>query len=50
VIDKAALGILSKLSGDHTADAWFDMNGRRLKGKPTVKGIYMNNGRKVVIK
>ena len=32
------------------ADAWFDLNGRKLAGKPTQPGIYLNNGRKQVIK
>ena len=31
-------------------DTWYDLNGRRLSGKPTQKGIYVNNGRKVVMK
>ena len=30
--------------------AWYDLQGRRLTGKPTEKGIYINNGIKVVIK
>ncbi|MBQ6751500.1 MAG: hypothetical protein IJR02_12150 [Bacteroidaceae bacterium] len=29
---------------------WYTLDGRRLDGKPTAKGIYINNGRKVVIK
>jgi len=29
---------------------WYDLNGRKLQGMPTTKGIYMNNGRKVVVK
>lgn len=29
---------------------WYTLDGRRLAGKPTVKGLYINNGRKVVIK
>ena len=29
---------------------WYDLNGRRLQGKPSQKGIYIKNGRKVVIK
>ena len=33
-----------------TAVGWYTLDGRRLSGKPTVKGIYINNGRKVVIK
>ena len=32
------------------AGAWFDLSGRKLDGKPTKKGLYINNGKKVVIK
>ena len=32
------------------ADHWFTLDGRRLQAKPTVPGIYVNNGKKVVIK
>ena len=32
------------------ADRWFDLQGRLLKGKPTVKGTYYHNGNAVVIK
>jgi len=31
------------------ADAWYTLNGRRLQGKPTTKGLYIHNGRTVVI-
>ena len=31
-------------------DGWYSLDGRRLSGKPSVKGVYINNGRKVVIK
>ena len=31
-------------------DQWYDMKGRKLEGKPTKKGVYVLNGRKVVIK
>ena len=31
-------------------DAWYDMSGRRLVGKPTAKGFYINNGKKIVVK
>lgn len=31
-------------------DIWYSLEGRRLQGKPTVKGIYIHNGRKVVVK
>ena len=29
---------------------WYDLSGRKLAGKPTKSGVYMNNGRKVAIK
>ena len=29
---------------------WYTLDGRRLSGKPTQKGIYMNNGKKFMIK
>ena len=29
---------------------WYDMNGRKLNGKPSQKGMYIMNGKKVVIK
>ena len=35
---------------DNEAGAWYDLNGRRLSGKPTAKGLYIMKGRKVVIK
>ena len=31
-------------------DNWFDMSGRRLNGKPTQRGLYIVNGKKVIIK
>ena len=30
--------------------AWYDLGGRRLQGKPAQKGIYIKNGKKVVVK
>lgn len=29
---------------------WFTIDGRRLDGKPTAKGLYINNGKAVVVK
>ena len=31
-------------------EAWYDLNGRKLGSKPAQKGIYIKNGKKVVIK
>ena len=35
---------------DNLDDRWFTIDGRRLNGKPTKKGLYILNGEKVVIK
>ena len=32
------------------ADAWYDMSGRRLSGKPTKAGLYIYGNKKVAIK
>ena len=32
------------------AQGWYTVNGMKLEGVPTEKGIYINNGKKVVIK
>ena len=46
------IGEIRLSTGEVTFDsnAWYDLNGRRLAGKPTTKGIYINGGHKVVIK
>ena len=31
-------------------DGWYDLNGRRLNGKPTTKGVYVKDGKKYIIK
>ena len=35
---------------DSDDDAWYTLNGTRLDGKPATKGIYIRNGKKVVVK
>ena len=38
-------------SGEADGDSgWYTIDGRRLNGKPTRSGVYINNGVKVVIK
>ena len=32
------------------SNAWYTLDGRRLNGKPTPKGLYIYNGKKVVVK
>ena len=36
--------------GQMINDKWYDLNGRRLNGKPTAKGVYINSGKKYVVK
>lgn len=45
-------GIISHPSPltSHLSSAWYDLNGCRLNGMPTAKGIYVHGGKKVVIK
>jgi hypothetical protein len=31
-------------------ETWYDLNGRRLQSKPVRKGVYIKNGKKVVVK
>ena len=52
--DGETTGIISIDNGqliiDNSMDAWYSLDGRRLNGKPTQKGVYINHGKKVVIK
>ena len=52
--DDETTGIISiengKLKIENDADAWFTLDGRRLSAKPSRAGVYINNGKKVVIK
>jgi hypothetical protein len=32
------------------AEGWYTINGVKLQGAPTQKGIYINNGKKIVVK
>ena len=29
---------------------WYTLDGRQLQGQPTVKGLYIQNGKKVMVK
>ena len=49
--DNMATGIgLASSSKDEGNGNWYDLQGRRLSGKPTKSGVYINNGVKVVMK
>ena len=43
-------GIDAATLRDMTTGDWYDLNGRKLNGMPTKKGVYIFNGRKVVVK
>ena len=40
----------STLTIDHYDDAWYTMDGRKLNGEPTAPGLYINNGKKIMVK
>ena len=48
--DEEQTGIASLSADSKDGSAWYTLDGRRLSGKPTVRGVYVNNGKKVVIK
>jgi hypothetical protein len=47
-----SIGTIDTKTGEMTFDseAWYTLDGVRLSGKPTKKGLYINNGKKIVIK
>ncbi len=49
--ETTAIGTLGTRTGEITdADVWYSLDGRRLNGKPSAKGLYINNGKKVIVK
>lgn len=44
-----AIGELNTKTGELTFDGWYTMDGARLNGKPSKSGVYINNGKKIVI-
>lgn len=58
VIRKAIINVDGKIvttifsihNDSQVNEGWYSLDGRKLSGRPTVKGIYINNGRKIVIK
>ena len=39
-----------QLTIDNEAGAWYTLDGRRLSGKPTTKGVYINNRKTIIIR
>ena len=48
--DATGIHSIDKLTTDDADGAWYGIDGRRLQGKPTKRGLYIVNGKKVVIK
>ena len=48
--ETTAIGEMNTTTGDVTFDGWYTIDGVRLSGKPSKSGLYINNGRKVIIK
>ena len=50
--DSEASGITTTnfTNDTNSSDAWYDLSGRKLNGKPSRAGVYINNGNKIVIK
>ena len=49
IVEDGATGI-RLIDGDRADGDWYDLSGRKLSGKPASKGVYIQNGKKVVIK
>jgi hypothetical protein len=47
--DVDAIGEIDMQTGEFDFSGWYTLDGVKLSGKPSTKGIYINNGRKVVI-
>ena len=45
-----AVGSMNTATGSVTIDSWFDMNGHELPAAPAEGGLYIRNGRKVMLK
>ena len=39
----------SLVNSEEVNSVWYDLNGRKLQGKPSLKGVYIKNGKKVVV-
>ena len=50
--ETTAIGEIDTKTGELSFDSetWYTLDGVRLSGKPSTKGIYINNGKKIVIK
>ena len=49
-LGEGTTGIDNLNVNDNENGEWYDLNGRKLNGKPAQKGIYIKNGKKIVVK
>jgi hypothetical protein len=47
--ETTSIGEIDTKTGEISLDGWYTMDGVKLSGKPNKSGLYINNGRKVVI-
>lgn len=50
ILGNDATGISTVFNVQSSMDTWFTIDGRRLQNRPAHKGVYINNGKKTVIK
>ena len=50
VVEADPTGIDKPATADDQKAQWYDMQGRRMPQKPTTPGIYIRNGKKVIVK
>ena len=43
-------GITTVTTTENSSDVWYTLDGQRLNSMPTQKGVYINNGKKVIIR
>ena len=48
--ETTSIGTLDTTTGEVSFDGWYTLDGVKLNEKPSTKGIYINNGKKIVIK
>ncbi len=48
--DTTGIGTLDTETGEIDFGGWYTLSGRKLDAKPTQKGLYIHNGKKIIIK
>ena len=48
--EETGIATTNYMDSTDSDNAWYDLSGRKLSGKPTTKGLYINKGKMIVIK